>query len=75
MVRPYRIYPSPRARRSVGVSRSNVQAVPEFFVKFLTRPEDLVLGVFAESNVVGAVAERLARKWVSSEIDPADVLG
>lgn len=30
---------------------------------------------FAGSNVVGEVAERLGRKWISSEINPEYVLG
>jgi len=39
----------------------------EFFIKFLTRPRDIVLDPFAGSNVTGAVAERLNRKWISIE--------
>jgi site-specific DNA-methyltransferase (cytosine-N4-specific) len=39
----------------------------EFFIKFLTDPGDLVLDPFAGSNVTGAVAERLGRKWVAIE--------
>ena len=39
----------------------------EFFIKFLTDPEDLVLDPFAGSNTTGAVAERLKRKWFSIE--------
>ena len=45
-----------------------VRAVPEFFIKFLTRPGDLVLDPFAGSNVVGEVAERLGRRWLSVEV-------
>ena len=41
--------------------------VAEFFVKLLTVPSDLVLDPFAGSNVTGAVAENLGRKWVSVE--------
>lgn len=41
-----------------------VEAIPEFFIKFLTRPGDLVLDPFGGSNVVGAVSERLDRKWI-----------
>ena len=46
-----------------------VETVPEFFVKFLTRQGDLVLDPFAGSNVVGSVAERLERRWISIEIN------
>jgi site-specific DNA-methyltransferase (cytosine-N4-specific) len=38
-----------------------------FFVKFLTRPGDYVLDPFAGSNVTGAVAEELGRRWISVE--------
>lgn len=43
--------------------------VPEFFIKFLTSPNDLVLDPFAGSNTTGEVAESLGRKWISLEID------
>jgi site-specific DNA-methyltransferase (cytosine-N4-specific) len=39
--------------------------VPEFFIKMLTDPGDLVVDIFAGSNTTGCVAERLSRKWVS----------
>jgi site-specific DNA-methyltransferase (cytosine-N4-specific) len=52
-----------------------VEAVPEFFIKFLTRPSDVVLDPFAGSNVVGAVAERLCRRWISIEINEGYVIG
>ena len=41
--------------------------VPEFFVKFLTEPGDVVLDPFAGSNMTGAVAERLGRRWLAFE--------
>jgi len=44
-------------------------ALPEFFIKFLTRPEDLVVDPFAGSNTTGRVAEDLERFWLSAEID------
>jgi site-specific DNA-methyltransferase (cytosine-N4-specific) len=52
-----------------------VPAVPEFFVKFLTRQGDTVLDPFCGSNVVGEVAECLGRKWISVEIKKEYVLG
>jgi len=52
-----------------------VEKVPEFFIQFLTRPRDLVLDPFAGSNVVGAVAERLKRRWISIEKQEEYVLG
>lgn len=39
----------------------------EFFIKFLTEQNDLVLDPFAGSNVTGAAAEALNRRWVSAE--------
>lgn len=41
--------------------------LPEFFIKFLTRPNDLVLDPFGGSNTTGAAAEQLGRQWVSIE--------
>lgn len=52
-----------------------VPPVPEFFIKFLTRPGDVVLDPFAGSNVVGEVAERLGRRWISVEIKKEYVIG
>lgn len=52
-----------------------VEAVPNFFIRFLTRPGDTVLDPFAGSNVVGEVAERLGRKWISVEIEEEYVVG
>lgn len=39
--------------------------LPEFFIKFLTRPNDLVLDIFAGSNTTGEAAERLGRRWLA----------
>ena len=41
--------------------------LPEFFIKFLTDPGDLVLDPFAGSCVTGEVAEKLGRKWICVE--------
>jgi site-specific DNA-methyltransferase (cytosine-N4-specific) len=41
--------------------------VATFFVKFLTTPGSLVLDPFAGSNVTGAAAEQLGRRWISIE--------
>jgi site-specific DNA-methyltransferase (cytosine-N4-specific) len=42
--------------------------LPEFFIKFLTYPGDVVLDIFAGSNTTGAVAESNYRKWIAFEI-------
>ena len=45
------------------------EELPRFFVKFLTKPGDLVVDIFSGSNTTGHVAERLGRTWLSVEID------
>jgi site-specific DNA-methyltransferase (cytosine-N4-specific) len=42
--------------------------LPEYFIRMLTDPDDLVVDPFAGSCVTGEVAERLARKWVCVEL-------
>lgn len=41
----------------------------EFFVRFLTDPDDLVMDPFAGSNTTGAVAESQGREWLGIEAD------
>lgn len=43
--------------------------LPEFFIRFLTKPGDVVLDFFAGSNTTGMVAEALGRRWISFELD------
>lgn len=45
------------------------ETLPEFFFRFLTNPNDIVVDPFAGSNTTGAVAEKKARRWISMEID------
>ncbi len=45
--------------------------LPDFFVKLLTEHGDVVLDPFAGSNMTGAVAEELERRWISIERVPA----
>ncbi|WP_234839884.1 DNA methyltransferase [Sinorhizobium meliloti] len=42
--------------------------LPEYFIRFLTDPGDLVIDPFGGSCVTGAVAEALDRKWVCCEM-------
>lgn len=44
--------------------------LPEFFIKFLTDPGDLVVDIFAGSNTSGQVAETMGRRWLAYELDP-----
>jgi len=46
------------------------EQLPEFFIKFLTEPGDIVLDPFAGSNTTGHAADRLKRRWVSIEASP-----
>lgn len=39
--------------------------LPEFFIRFLTEPGDIVLDIFAGSNTCGQVAEREGRQWLA----------
>lgn len=49
--------------------------VPDFFIRFLTRPGQLVLDPFAGSNVTGRAAETLERSWLAIEINADYVAG
>ena len=42
-------------------------ALPEFYLKLLTEPGDVVLDPFAGSNTTGAVAESLGLRWIAIE--------
>lgn len=41
--------------------------LPEFFIRFLTDPGDLVVDIFAGSNTTGMVAEAEQRRWKAFE--------
>jgi len=56
------------ACKIVGVSQHPARfpaKLPEFFIKFLTEPNDLVVDIFAGSNTTGMVAESHNRKWLA----------
>jgi site-specific DNA-methyltransferase (cytosine-N4-specific) len=42
--------------------------LPEFFIKYLTSPGDIVVDIFAGSNTTGQVAESLGRRWVAYDL-------
>ena len=42
--------------------------IPEFFVKFLTNPGELVVDPFGGTGKSGLAAERLGRRWVIAEM-------
>jgi len=41
--------------------------LPEFFIRFLTEPNDVVLDIFAGSNATGEAAEGNRRNWIAFE--------
>jgi DNA modification methylase len=41
--------------------------LPEFFIRFLTGPGDIVLDIFAGSNATGEAAEKQQRRWIAFE--------
>lgn len=43
--------------------------LPEFFIRMLTDPGDLVVDIFAGSNTAGMVAEAEGRRWLGFELD------
>lgn len=50
-------------------------ALPEFFIKFLTEPGDIVLDPFGGSNTTGSAADRLERYWISMELNKDYIKG
>jgi site-specific DNA-methyltransferase (cytosine-N4-specific) len=46
-----------------------------FFIRFLTKPRNLVFDPFAGSNTTGAAAESLKRRWISVELDADYIKG
>ncbi len=50
-------------------------ALPEYFIRMVTDPGDMVLDPFGGSCVTGEVAERLGRKWICAEIVEAYLQG
>jgi site-specific DNA-methyltransferase (cytosine-N4-specific) len=41
--------------------------LPEFFIRMLTEPDDLVVDIFGGSNTTGQVAEAEGRRWMTFE--------
>jgi DNA modification methylase len=60
-----------RGCKSVGIKGHPARfpaKLPEFFIKYLTEPDDLVVDIFAGSNTTGRVAETLERRWLSFDL-------
>ena len=43
--------------------------IPEFFIRYLSDKDDLIIDPFAGSNTTGAIAEQLGRRWISIEAE------
>jgi DNA modification methylase len=43
--------------------------LPEFFIKLITEPGDIVVDIFAGSNTTGQVAEMHKRHWLAFELE------
>src|ERR1039458_9841088 len=59
-----------RGCKAVGVQGHPARfpsKLPEFFIRFLTEPGDIVVDIFAGSNTTGHVAECEGRKWLAFE--------
>jgi DNA modification methylase len=60
-----------RACKAVGSTRHPARfpdKLPEFFIRFLTDPGDVVLDFFAGSNTTGMVCEREKRHWLAFDL-------
>jgi DNA modification methylase len=49
--------------------------IPYFFIEMLTNKDDLVLDIFAGSNVTGWVCENCERKWLAFELEETYIAG
>ncbi len=61
------------ACQAIGVKQHPARfpaKLPEFFIRFLTEPGDVVLDIFAGSNTTGQVAEAENRQWLAFEQQP-----
>lgn len=70
MVLPSNVLHLPAEFRNRGHSAAFPEALPEFFIKLLTKPGDVVMDPFAGSGTSLAVAQRLGRNWIGCELLP-----
>lgn len=59
--------------KSVGIKGHPARfpaKLPEFFIRMLTEPDDLVVDIFGGSNTTGQVAEAEGRRWMTFEALP-----
>lgn len=58
------------ACKAIGIKQHPARfpaKLPQFFIKMLTEPGDVVLDIFAGSNTTGQVCEEENRKWLAFE--------
>lgn len=61
-----------RACQALGIKQHPARfpaRLPEFFIRFLTDPTDIVVDFFAGSNTTGNVAEDEGRRWIAIDQD------
>lgn len=59
--------------KKAGVKRHPARfpsKLPEFFIKFLTDPGDIVVDIFSGSNTTGQASELLKRRWYAIDSEP-----
>jgi site-specific DNA-methyltransferase (cytosine-N4-specific) len=49
--------------------------LPDFFIRYLTNRDELVIDPFAGSNVTGEASEKLDRKWIGIELNYEYIVG
>jgi DNA modification methylase len=63
------IYPvNPMAQEGVGYPTQKPEALLERIIKTATEPGDLVADFFVGSGTTAAVAEKLCRKWIATDL-------
>lgn len=51
------------------------ERIPDFFIRFLSEPNDKIMEPYAGSNTTGHAAEMLGRKWLAFELNPEYLTG
>jgi DNA modification methylase len=67
MVRPSTVITFPSSCISIGHPAAFPVALPEFFIRLMTKPGGLVLDPFSGSGTTALAAKRLGRHWIGIE--------
>ena len=57
-----------QAKESIGYATQKPEALLERIIKMSTQPSDLVADFFCGSGTTAAVAEKLGRKWIATDL-------